>query len=162
MTNPIRLVPLAGLALAACVADVDNRTTVLAPAPTPQEIVAARQASFHMSGAAMGQMKGAIDRGAEPRTQVYAAAGVARWAKALPTLFPDSTRGVGPSRARPEIWTNKADFDAKAAAYAAAADGLVGAAGSNDKEAFAGAHAATGATCKACHDLYQAPQQPRS
>jgi cytochrome c556 len=153
--------PMAALALAACVADVDSRTTVVAPdAPTPQQIVSARQAAFHMSGAAMGQMKGAIDRGADPKTQAYAAAGVARWAKALPAMFPELTRDVGPHRVRPEVWGNKADFNAKAAAYAAAADSLVQAARSGDKEAFAAAHQATAATCKACHDPYQLPQQP--
>jgi cytochrome c556 len=161
MPKPAWITPLAALALAACVADVDTRTTVAAPeAPTPQQIVAARQAAFHMSGAAMGQMKGAIDRGADPKTQAYAAAGVARWAKALPSMFPEITRDIGPHRVRPEVWANKPDFNAKAAAYVVAADQLVAAARSGDKDAFAAAHQATGATCKACHDPYQVPQPP--
>jgi len=67
---------------------------------------------------------------------------------------------VTPFRAKPEIWTNKADFEAKAAAYAAAAERLAEAAASGDKHAFADQHRATAATCKACHDLYQAPQRP--
>jgi cytochrome c556 len=158
--KPVLCAPLAALALAGCVADIDNRTTVNAAPLTPQEIVSARQAAFHMSGAAMGQMRGAIERGADPKTQAYAAAGVARWAKALPSMFPEVTRGVVPTRAKGEIWSTKADFEAKAAAYAAAADRLVEAARSGDKEAFAAAHGATGATCKACHDVYQLPQQP--
>jgi cytochrome c556 len=134
------------------------------PAPvadqSPAQLVAARQAAFHLSGAAMGNMKAAIERGDDPRTQAYAARGVARWAKALPTTFPDASASIAPSRAKPEIWANRADFDARAAAYAEAADALVAAAASGDKAAFAAAHTATGATCKACHDLYQAPQRP--
>jgi cytochrome c556 len=132
------------------------------PQPTAQQIVAARQAAFHMSGAAMGNMRAAIERYADPKSQAYAARGVARWAQALPTLFPDGTRIVTPTRARPEIWANKADFDAKAAAYAAAAERLAEAAASGDKAAFAEQHRVTAATCKACHDLYQVPQNQGS
>ena len=125
--------------------------------PTPQQIVAARQAAYHLSGAAMGNMKAVLDNGGDVRSQAYAARGVARWARALPTMFPDSTRGVGPTRARPEIWANRADFEAKAAAYAEAASRLAAVAESGDRTAFAAQFDATRATCQACHDLYQVP-----
>jgi cytochrome c556 len=148
----------AALALAGCVAG--NEVEVAAPPalPTPQQIVAARQASFHLSGAAMGNMKAALDQGGDVARQAYAARGVARWARVLPTLFPDSTQGVMPSRARPEIFANRADFEAKAAAYADAATRLVEAAQSGDREAFAVQLRATSQTCAACHELYQVPQ----
>lgn len=128
---------------------------------SPAELVAARQAAFHLSGATMGSIKAAIERGAEPKSQAHAARGVMRWARALPTLFPEATRTITPTRARPEIWANKPDFEAKAAAYAEAAAALAAAAESGDQAAFAAQHAATAATCKACHDLYQAPLPPR-
>jgi cytochrome c556 len=149
----------AALALAGCVA-VDNREDAETGtrAQTPQQIVAARQAAFHLSGAAMGNMKAAIDQGRDPSGQAYAARGVARWARALPTMFPDSTRGVTPTRARPEIFANRADFEAKAAAYAEAADRLAEVARTNDRAAFAAQFDATRQTCSACHDLYQVPQ----
>ena len=152
----MRRSPLILFALAGC-ATMDDPPS---PQLTAQEIVAARQAAFHLSGAAMGNMRGAIEREADPKGQAYAARGVARWARALPALFPDSTAAVTPTRARPEIWRNKANFEAKAAAYAAAADRLAEVAASGDKQAFADQHRATAATCKACHDLYQAPQRP--
>jgi cytochrome c556 len=129
-------------------------------AQTPQQLVAARQSAFHLSGAAMGNMKSAIDRGDDPRSQAYAARGVARWARALPTTFAPATAAVTPSRAKAEIWANRADFEAKAAAYAEAAGRLAEAAAGGDREAFKAAHSATAATCKACHDLYQAPARP--
>lgn len=153
------LVLVAG-ALAGCANTMESGATPSAAQPTPQQIVAARQAAFHMSGAAMGNMRAAIERDADPKSQAYAARGVARWAQALPTLFPDSTAAVTPTRARPEIWASKADFEAKAAAYAAAAARLAEAAASGDKAAFAEQHRATAATCKACHDVYQVPQNP--
>jgi cytochrome c556 len=151
----------AALALAGCVA-AGNREVVATAAPdlSPQQIVAARQAAFHMSGAAMGNMKAAIDQGRDPAGQAYAARGVARWARALPAMFPDSTRSVTPTRARAEIFANRADFEAKAAAYAQAAERLADVARGVDREAFAAQHRATSATCAACHDLYQVPQTP--
>lgn len=147
---------LAALALAGSMAASAQENAVAAE-PTPQQIVAARQAAYHLSGATMGSMKAALDGGAEVRNFTYAARGVARWARVLPTLFPESTRGVGPTRARPEIWTNRADFNAKAAAYAEAASRLAAAAQSNDRAAFAAQFEATIATCRACHDVYQVP-----
>ena len=155
-----KLVQLAAaLALAGCVA-AGNREASAPPPPdlSPQQIVAARQAAFHMSGAAMGNMKAAIDQGRDVSGQAYAARGVARWARALPTMFPDSTRVVTPTRARAEIFANRADFEAKAAAYAEAAERLADVARGGDREAFAAQHRATAATCAACHALYQVPQ----
>ncbi|HEX9931360.1 MAG TPA: cytochrome c [Allosphingosinicella sp.] len=159
MKNAVQLI--AALALAGCVA-VGNRevTASLPPQPGPEQIVAARQAAFHMIGAAMGNMKAAIDQGRDVAGQAYAARGVARWARALPSMFPDSARAVTPTRARPEIFANRADFEAKAAALAAAAERLAEVARSGDREAFAAQHRATAATCAACHELYQAPQAP--
>jgi cytochrome c556 len=159
MTKASLILVLSSVTLAACVAVAPVEQTVIQqPQPSPQEIVAARQAAFHMSGAAMGNIKATIDRGGDPKSQAYAARGVARWARVLPTMFPESSATITPSRARPEIWTNKADFNAKAAAFAAAASELAAAAESNDKAAFTAKWRATGATCGACHDLYQVPQ----
>ena len=147
-------------ALAGCVAANDVEVAAPLAAPTPQQIVAGRQASFHLSGAAMGNMKAAIDQGRDVNGQAYAARGVARWARVLPTLFPDSTRGVTPTRARPEIFANRADFEAKAAAYAAAATRLAEIAQSNDRAAFAAQFDVTRQACSACHELYQVPAAP--
>jgi len=153
---------VSALALAGCVAA--GNADIVAPPPqadlTPEQIVAARQSAFHLSGAAMGNMKAAIDQGRDVAGQTYAARGVARWARTLPTMFPDSARGVTPTRARPEIFANRADFEAKAAAYAAAATRLAETAQSNDRAAFAAQFDVTRQTCAACHDLYQVPQTP--
>ena len=163
MLKPICRTPLLALALVGCVATtVNERGSAAQQQLTPQQIVAARQASFHMSGAAMGNMRAAVERGGDVSGQAYAARGVARWARVLPTMFPESTMPIAPTRARPQIWANKADFEAKAAAFAAAASRLAELAQANDKEGFAAKHRATGATCAACHELYQEPQNQGS
>ena len=154
------MLAMSAAALAGCVAVGNREVHQAANTPTPLEIVQARPAAYHLNGAAMGSMKAGIDQRAEPRNYAYAARGVARWARALPAMFPDSTRGVGPTRARPEIWANRADFNARAAAFAEAATQLVAAAQSNDRVAFAAQHQATVATCRGCHDSYQAPLTP--
>ena len=147
-------------ALAGCATVAEQEASQVQTLPTPQQIVAARQAAYHLSGAAMGNMKAVIDRGGDVSTQAYAARGVARWARALPTMFPDSTRGITPSRARPEIWDNRADFEAKAAAYAEAASQLAAVAQRGNRDAFAAQFDVTRAACQACHERYQVPLRP--
>ena len=146
------LIPLA--ALAGCAA-----TAAQAPAApsglTPQQIVAARQSAFHLSAATLGSMKGVVDSGGEVKPLTFGARGLARWAKTLPTMFPEGTQ-LADSRALPTVWTDRAGFDARAAAFAAATDRLAAAADAGDKAAFAEAWKATGASCGACHDAYRA------
>jgi cytochrome c556 len=101
-----------------------------------------------------------VDGGADPKTQVFAARGLVRWANTLPTMFPEGSR-VGNTRARPEIWSNRPDFDAKAAAYATAAQQLVDAAQTGDKAAFTTQWTGLRETCNACHTPYRAePPRP--
>jgi cytochrome c556 len=124
------------------------------PGLTPQQIVAARQAAFGLSGATFGGMKGAVDAGGDVKPLTGGARNLLRWARVLPTMFPAGT-ATPESHARPALWQNRADFERKAADYAAAAEKLLAAAQANDKTAFAAAWKATGATCGACHDSYR-------
>lgn len=88
---------------------------------------------------------------------------MANWGKELGILATlDATRGFsagsdkGTTRAKPEIWSNKDDFNAKMKDFSEAATALAAAAGSGDKKAIAGGIAATGKSCKSCHDEYKA------
>ena len=70
-------------------------------------------------------------------------------------LFPEGSGG-GDSRAKPEIWTDRAGFDqamkdAQAAATAMAAV--------TEEAAFVGAMKTLGGSCKGCHDKYRLPKQ---
>jgi cytochrome c556 len=125
------------------------------PIPTaPETYVAARQASLSLSAAAFGGMKGAIDAGQEPKSQLFAARALARWAKTLPSLFPAGSEAAG-SRARPELWSDRAGFEKAVATYAEATAGLQAAAEANDKAAFAAAWESTRQACGGCHQLYR-------
>ena len=152
----MRLAVLA-LPLAACATTPEAET---AAAPAAADIVAARQSAFHLSAATLGGLKPVIDGAGDVKPLAFAARGLARWARTLPRMFPEGTSEG--TRARPEIWTNRADFEAKAAAYAAAADSLAAAAQAGDKTAFAERWEAVRGTCNACHDLYRAEPAARS
>lgn len=75
--------------------------------------------------------------------------------KAAHGMFPEGSGG-GDTRAKAEIWSDRAGFDqamkdAQAAATAMAAV--------TEESAFVPAMKALGGTCKACHDKYRLPKQ---
>jgi cytochrome c556 len=130
-----------------------------AVAPDPQaEIIAGRQAAFRMSAAVFGGMKAAIDRGDDVKTQAFAARGLAGWARALPGMFPAGSMSPT-SEALPVIWSDRAGFEARAAAYAEAATKLAALAKAGDAPGFAAQWAVLGGTCSGCHDTYRKPQE---
>jgi cytochrome c556 len=68
----------------------------------------------------------------------------------------DTEQGaVEGSRAKPEIWTDRAGFEAKFEDLSTAAQSLVGAA---DAAAVGAGMAALGESCKACHETYRGPR----
>jgi cytochrome c556 len=91
----------------------------------------------------------------------FNATGLAKWAAVLPSLFPESTKGLR-SRALQAVWTDRTGFEAKAGNFTSATKALAAAAAAEDKAAFDAALASVGASCKGCHDTYQltAPARP--
>lgn len=128
-----------------------------AVADPQSEIISGRKAAFLMSGALFGSIKGAIDRGDDVKTQAFAARSLARWAAALPGMFPAGSLSES-SDALPVIWSDRAGFEARAAAYAEAATKLADLAKAGDKPGFAAQWTAVRATCSSCHDTYRKPQ----
>jgi len=119
-------------------------------------VIAGRQAAFRMSGALMGSMKAASTAPGTDVTKLgFAARSVAAWAKALPGMFPAGSN-VPPTGALPTVWSDRAGFEAKAAAYAAAADKLAELAKAGDAPGFAKQIEVVGAACNACHEVYRA------
>ena len=59
------------------------------------------------------------------------------------------------TKAKPEIWTNRADFDAKMDKMVSEAQKLPAVVRAGDMAAFKKQVGDTGAACKACHDDYR-------
>jgi cytochrome c556 len=70
-------------------------------------------------------------------------------------LFPEGSGG-GDSRAKPEIWTDRAGFDQAMKDAFAAATAM---AAVTDEASFVPAMKALGGSCKGCHDKYRLPKQ---
>lgn len=124
----------------------------------PADIARGRQAAMMLSGATMGAMKTAIDAGQSPSTQRFGARALSRWAHALPGMFPAGSDAAGagiPSNAKPEVWSDRAGFEAKAAEFAAAADRLAELSQGEDAAAFSAQWTTVRAGCQSCHDGYK-------
>ena len=70
--------------------------------------------------------------------------------------FGDGTDKVAGSKAKPEIWTERAKFDAAAKKTQEDAAKLNAAARAGNLDAIKAAAGAVGQSCKACHDAFQA------
>lgn len=149
----LSIVTCSGLILAVSLA---GATTPGRPASglTAEQIVRTRQAAYGLSAGTFGEMKIAIDGGTDVKSLRFGSNMLVRWARTLPTLFPDGSN-VAPTHARPEVWTNRSQFNARAQAYADAAAKLATAAESGDKPSFAAQWATVRDTCKACHDSFR-------
>ena len=126
-----------------------------APTLTAAQVVAARQAAFNLSAPTFGGMRATVESGGEVRPLAFGARALARWAEALPTMFPQGTQLPG-SRALPAVWDDRPGFEAKAAAFRSATASLSAAAQAGDKAGFAAAYKAVGESCGSCHDSYRA------
>lgn len=100
-------------------------------------------------------------RGQAPFDAVAVDAAFKQWAdtaQKLPGLFPDNSKTGGDNRASPKIWTNRSDFDAKAAAFAkAVAENHDNAKSSLD--GLKGAIPVVGKACDDCHKEYRLSKQ---
>lgn len=131
-------------------------------AQAPQfNYVTTRQAGQDLlQGTYTGILQG-VAHNAEPKVFAFAAAGMARWMRQFPSTFPpgsDNPAGSdrGKTRALPAIWTDRAEFEQKAANFVAAAEKLSTIARSNDAQEFAQQVKVVGDACDACHTKFRA------
>jgi cytochrome c556 len=126
------------------------------------DAIAARQASLDMSSITFHSMGEVMKAGREAESQGYPAAALAKWAKALPRMFPPGT-GQGEtsafSQALPAIWKDRAGFDQAAANYAAATARLAALAQANDTVGFTKQLDEVNQACGVCHSRYKAGAQ---
>ena len=122
----------------------------------PDDIIAARQGGMAAVGGVTEAMKAGVASGAEVKAFADGAAGIAKWGKAYPALYPDGTQTGHDTKAKAEIWSDRAGFEKASAAMVSAAEKLGETAKAGDKAAFATAFTALGQSCGGCHRNYKA------
>lgn len=105
------------------------------------------------NGGALKKIGGAKDTA----SAAAAASTIAANAKMLQSKWPAGSGG-GASRAKPAIWQNMSDFNAKLASLEAAANNVVKVAASGDLAAVKKAFGAVRGACGACHKAYRGPK----
>ena len=116
-----------------------------------------RQSYFAIVGMTFGPMGDMVKGDIEWNGEQFAA-----WASDLAAVSSVTVeRGFAPgsdkgkTRARPEIWDNKADFEEKLGNFRMQAAKLAEVAATGDRQAIADQFRQTGGACKACHDNYK-------
>ena len=122
------------------------------------DAIVARQASLDMSSITFRSMSDAMKAGREAKSQGYPAAALAKWAKALPRMFPAGT-GKGETsastQALPTVWRDPTGFESAAANYADATARLAALAGANDTPGFTKQLEEVDHACGSCHARYK-------
>ena len=126
------------------------------------DAIAARQASLDMSVITFRSMGDAMKAGREAKSQIYASMVLAKWAKALPHMFPAGT-GQGQTsvttQALPLIWLDRPNFDRAADDYATATAQLAALAAANDTPGFTKQLDEVNQACGLCHARFKAGDQ---
>ncbi len=119
-----------------------------------------RQSWFALAASNFGPMVASV-KGEIPWDQGR----MERWAGDLATLTTlDILRGFTPgseqgkTRAKPEIWENRPDFEAKLRDLITEIETLESAVKDGNREEIAARVGATGDACKACHDEYKSKE----
>jgi cytochrome c556 len=81
---------------------------------------------------------------------------VAALAPMLAESYTPDTQGVAGTKAKPELWADRAGFDAKMKDLVDRSAALAGVAKGGDAEKSKAAFLDTAGACKACHDKYKA------
>jgi cytochrome c556 len=98
--------------------------------------------------------------GAEAKSQGFPAAVLAKWAKALPPLFPAGTakgETSAETQALPSLSQDHGGFEQAAARYTVVTARLADLAAANDTAAFTKQLEAVNQACNACHAAYKQP-----
>ncbi len=96
-----------------------------------------------------------IDAGGDVKALEDGAKGLSSWGHAVPALFPDGTQSGHDTKARTEIWSDRAGFEKAAEKFWTEADKLATLASAGDKAGFAAQYAITTQACGACHRAYR-------
>jgi cytochrome c556 len=124
-----------------------------------QEIVKERQTQMKSNGRALGGTLSAMAKGDKPYDQAAVDAAfvvLEDTAKKLPTLFPDSTKGLkgeGDYSSSPKVWEDKAGFDAHIVTFAKVVTDAK--AKIKDLDSLKANVGGIGKACGGCHETFR-------
>jgi len=118
-------------------------------------LIAARQAGYDLQAGVAASMKTVIEAGGDVKGLVDGAKGLSSWGHVIPALFPDGTQSGHNTKARSEVWSDRAGFQKAAQTFWMEADKLAILADANDKAGFAAQYTVTTQACGACHRAYR-------
>lgn len=170
------IVALGAMALLSCNAGSDNqaaangvkpsaetRTGPAAPLTHDQALALMKARHDHMGdlGDAAKNVGKTFQSGANDLAVIrQSAATMKALAPKLLSWFPKGTGpDVGKTRAKAEIWQKQEDFALKAHDFELAANDFANAAQSGNMDRIHAGFGGVGKSCKACHDLYRAPEK---
>ena len=119
-------------------------------------IILARQSGMDLQDGVMDGMKAGIASGTDVKSYADGAKALSNWIKVYTQLFPEGTQTGENTKAKPEIWSNRAEFEKDAANFATQADKLSDLAKAGDKDGFAAQFKQVGAACGTCHRAFKA------
>ncbi len=116
-----------------------------------------RQSIYTVLGANFGQM-GAVVQGKAPFDATdfaRRADRVAYMAQMAPEAFPPDSQSGAPTKAKPAIWKDKAEFDRLMKDMQEKTNALAQVSKAGDLERIKPAFIAAGGACKSCHDKFK-------
>jgi cytochrome c556 len=122
-----------------------------------EQAIKYRQSVYQVILWNLGPMAAAVQGKApfEAKTFANQAQRVATMAPMLAEAYGPDTFVAGKTRAKQEIWQNKADFDAKMQDFVRASASFAEVAKTGDEAKIKAAFGPMTQTCKACHDKYR-------
>jgi cytochrome c556 len=149
---------LGAVAIAAVIAAAGVRAYAAEQGPSPAEQQIKYRKALYVVMAGNFRQAYAMANGKLPydaAALVRRAERVAFIAAILPEAFPPGSGSGAPTRAKPEIWSGRADFDDRMQELSDKVAALVVAAKSGDLKQIQPAVDAVGLACKNCHDKYR-------
>jgi cytochrome c556 len=123
-----------------------------------KEAIAARQQLMKEQGAAMRSIQDKVKAGQVQAIAVDAET-LIQTSKRIPVLFPEGSLDPETSRAKPEIWQKRSEFEGYAKTLETKAAQLTATAGTGNAQATGAAVADLGkTTCGACHTAFRGPE----
>lgn len=120
------------------------------------EVIAMRQEGMDLTAGTLAGIKAAVENKLDVKGFKDAAEAIANWGRIAPSLYPDGTQQGHDTKAKAEIWSDRAGFVKASNNLTEQATKLSQLAAAGDSAGFAQQFRATAGACKNCHDTYKA------